>query len=243
MKQRNPSEAAGAHRRLAALVALVPPGSVVADIGTDQGLLARWLVSSGRASRCIATERDPERLARAFGLPAAHPWSSRLELRAGSGLEPLHRSDGVDVLVLAGLGGATIRRILSPERLASLGVRRLVLDPRSELGRVRACVSELGFGIVDETVIRERERFFTVMAAESAVAGARAPLGLRAQDVLEAGPVLLSRRDPLAREYWSAELLRLQGILATARSGPGRAAALVRRATAARVLSALEPET
>jgi tRNA (adenine22-N1)-methyltransferase len=229
-----------AHRRLAALVDLVPEGSVVAEVGTDRGVLARWLVTSGRARRCIATELDGGRLRRAHGLPPTHPSSCRLELRAGDGLAPLAPADGVEVLVLAGLGGPAICRILDGARVAELGIGRILLDSRTELAAVREKLMALSFGIEDERVVTERGRYFTLILGRVGVANGTVPAGLSERDRLEAGPLLLAQRCPVARELWRADLSRLERILARPGSGPAREAALARRAAALRILGWLD---
>jgi tRNA (adenine22-N1)-methyltransferase len=185
----------------------------------------------------VATELEPSRLRRARGLPGEHALASRLELRAGDGLDPLRVSDRIEVLILAGLGGPTIRRILAPARIRELGIERLVLDPRTGAGEVRSWIRKLEFGIVDERVVRERGTYFTLLAAEARRADAQTPPGLPDADVLEAGPILLARRCPLAREYWRRDLARLEEILRRPGSGPAWEAARARRATAQRVLA------
>jgi len=228
-------------RRLGALVDLVPWGSIVAEVGTDAGALARWLVTSGRARCCIATEFDDERLGRARGLPAAHPWAARLELRAGDGLAPLTAADGVDLLILAGLGGPAICRILNAARLEALGIERILVDPRTEAAAVRAHLQALAFGIEDERVVAERGRYFTLILARARSGPPVAPPpGLSARDQLEAGPLLLKRRCPVARELWRADLARLERILSRPGSGPTRAAATARWEAAQRILGWLD---
>jgi tRNA (adenine22-N1)-methyltransferase len=231
----NDSPACRAHARLAALVELVPAGSTVADIGADHGLLARWLLTSGRASRCIVTELDARRLARVRGFPAGDAHAARLELRCGDGLDPLRPGDRIDVAVLAGMGAGTLCRILAFDRLHALGIRRLVVQPTTDPGVVRRHLRLGGFRPVEEVLGRERGRFFAALAAEPG-APHDPPAGLAAGDVDEAGPLLLAAAGEAFRVYWEDERARLDAVLAAATPGPGRTAALTRRATAERLL-------
>ncbi len=226
--------------RLDALVDFVLPGSRVADIGTDQGVLPRRLLAEGRAIACIATERDRSRLARARGFPEGHRLAKRLELRAGNGLEPLHPADGIDVVVIAGLGSSLICRILEDPRRSGLGAKRLVLQPQTAPGRLRRWLRDNGLGIVRERLVRERGRFFPILAAEEGFPSAYDPMPpLSTDDILEAGPLLVRSGSPEVALYWTGEVARLGAILRSARSGSGRASAMERSGLADRVLSAL----
>src|SRR6476661_1445037 len=99
--------------RLLAIAALIPAGARVADVGSGHGLLPRHLLATGRAAWCVATERDARRLRSVLG----DPEEPRLSLRHGDGLDPLLPEERLDVVVLAGLGGPSIARILgSPLR-------------------------------------------------------------------------------------------------------------------------------
>jgi len=218
---------------------MVPPGSRVADIGTDQALLPRWLLSCGRALHCIASERDPGRLARARGLRDRHPLRDRLELRSGDGASVLAPEDRVDVLIVAGLGARATCRILARADLERLGIRRLLLQPQTAPAFVRHFVLERGFGIVEERLIEDAGRFYPILAAEP---GARAPGGrssLSPDDLLEVGPCLLGSGSPALERFWRQELRRNEEILALETSGRGRAAAQRRRDLSRRILEAL----
>lgn len=150
--------------RLAAVAALVPPGSRVADVGTGHGLLALRLRASGRAAHCVATERNTRLLTEARR--RAVDRLPGVELRAGDGLAALDPADRIDVVVLAGMGSRKMIRILADERLLRLAIRRLVLQPQCEAQRLRRWLADQGFGIVAESRSLERGRSYLVIAAE-----------------------------------------------------------------------------
>ncbi len=218
---------------------MVPPGSRVADIGTDQALLPRWLLSSGRATHCIASERDPARLARAGVARERHPLRHRLELRHGDGLSVLEPTDAVDVLVVAGLGARATCRILGRSNLGRLGIRRLLLQPQTAPASVRRWLLDRGFGIVEERLIEDGGRFYPIIAAEP---GVRVPVEgpvLCEEDLLEVGPCLLRSGAPEVGRFWQEELRRNEEILALGAAGLGRAEAMRRRDLSRRILTAL----
>ena len=226
--------------RLAAAAALVPHGATVADVGTDAAALALWLVESGTAARCIATDRSAAGLAAARLRGSEHVAAGRLELRRGAGLAPLAPADALDVLVLCGLGARTIVRILGEPGLERLGLSRLVLQPQTEPARLRRFLLDRGHAIVAEVLVRERGHDYVVLAAEPCRgARPRAAHAADAEVLAEAGPCLAASSDPLVAEHWRRELERQQRILERGATGAGRARAQRRLALARRVLRRL----
>lgn len=229
----------GGLSRLATTATLVPFRSRVADIGTDHAALPRLLLASGRACYCVATERRERQLPR---LTSAECDDVALELRWGDGLAPLRASDRLDVVVLGGMGARTILRILDDPRREELGVGRWVIQPQSEIARVRGWLASRGLGIVAERLVLDRGHFYVALAAEVRGAGiGEGWPGLDEDDLLEAGPCLLRSGDALVRRYWRFRERREERILRQAR-GAGRDAARRRHAQARRVLAAL-PES
>ena len=212
-------------RRLEAAASMVPQGSRVADIGTDHALLPCHLLSSGRAAHCIASDVRS-------GWPEGAFPSRRLELRAGSGLRVLKPEDRIDVVVITGMGGRSIRHILDDDYRHELGIRRAVVQPQKEAADVRRWLAENRYPIIAERMILERRRHYVILAAEL-VRGEgwhEHPL-LELDDVVEAGPLLVRSGDPVVRDYW---LKVRQTQLAI-----GRAEAAARLELAERVLGAL----
>ena len=106
---------------------MIPVGLPVADIGTDHGRLPAWLLRNGRVPRVIATDRAAGPLQgaqqRLRGLS--------VDLRLGDGLHTLDSGE-VETVVLAGMGGRRVVRILQscPEITASLTC--VVVQPQGE---------------------------------------------------------------------------------------------------------------
>lgn len=212
-------------RRLEAVASMVPRGSRVADIGTDHALLPYLLLSSGRASHCIASDVRS-------GWPEGASPSDRLELRAGSGLKVFKPEDAIDVVAISGMGGRSMRRILDDDYRHELGIRRAVVQPQKEAADVRRWCAENRYPIVAERIIFERRRYYVILAAElvSGEGWHEHPL-LGIDDLVEAGPLLVRSSDPLVRSYWLKER--------EAQLAIGRAEAAARLELAERVLRAL----
>lgn len=227
--------------RLLRIAALVPRNAVVADVGTDHALLPAYLVATGRSPRVIATDAKPGPLEAARATAREFVAEGRIDFRLGFGLTVLapHEADAV---VLAGLGGHTIIRILerSPEVRAT--VRRFILQPATAAGPVRRWLLAHGFRLAAEDLAREGGRFHEIIAAEPAPAPdpALAAEPLLADLGLEVGPRLWEARHPLLRAFLEDRLARCRGILEQmSRSGLGADRALERYRHRARTLEAL----
>ncbi len=229
-----------AHGRLAAVSALVPTRVRVAEIGTDHARLALLLLRSGRVTHCIATDRSRAALERARRSIPHGLLADRLELRHGGGLGILRPSDDVQVLVMAGLGARSMLAILGSGDPQALGVRALVLQPQSEPALLRRRLVERGLLIADETMARERGRFYVALRAE--FAGGPTDLShptLSEQEMLEVGPALVRARDPVAQRLWSMRARELSQALGQAKDEASRARLHRRLQRARRAAAAL----
>ena len=199
--------------RLAALADAIEPGSRVADVGSDHGLLPMWLAASGTAAFCLATERTETQLRRVARPPDAASWASRLGYRAGNGLSAILPSDDIDTIVVAGLGGSSIVRLLSGTEAFGSRTTRLVLQPRSEVARVREWIAENGWALVSERLTLDRGRFHVTLAAERGDDQElyRHPT-LSRDDLYAAGPLLVRSGAAEVLEYWRMQRDRLLSV-------------------------------
>jgi len=216
--------------RLAAVADAIEPGSRVADVGSDHGLLPLWLAASGTAAFCLATERSETLLRGIARPPEAAPWASRLAYRAGDGLAAILPADRIDTIVVAGLGGAAIVRALGAAGEFGPRTSRLVLQPRSEIARLRRWLSGAGWKPVSERMTLLSGRFHVTLAAER---GDDAELylhpSLSREDLYVAGPLLVRGEAPELERFWRMQRDRLASI-------PGGGHAL-----AERILAAISP--
>jgi tRNA (adenine22-N1)-methyltransferase len=228
--------------RLSAIAAEIPAGSRVADIGTDHGRLPLFLAASGRAAYCLATEKSPALLAGVSRPEAGSPWAERIAYRAGDGLAAIRPEDRIDTVVLSGLGGRTIVRLLDGGSAPRLLLRRLVLQPRSEPAVVRRWLSEHGWRPVAERLVAARRRFHLTIAAEL---GDDADLyrdpTLSRDDLFSAGPLLVRAAGPEFAALLRSERDRLETILTRPGSGKAKARARSELDRALRLTAVISP--
>ncbi len=218
----------------------MPERSRVADIGTDHARLPLHLLRSGRVSRCIATERDARRVSRLRLAAAGRLVPAGLEIRHGDGLTALRPEDRVQVVVAAGMGARSILRLLDQDPDRRLGLSRVVLQPATEPARLRRGLARRGYGIVEERLVVDRGRFYTVIAAEWGREDRFATHpALDRDDLYQAGPCLVRSDNPLVRKLWLRQLDAQRRLLARAR-GEGLRAVRRRLELTRRILAALE---
>lgn len=128
--------------RLRSVAELVPPEGAVADVGSGDGLLAAWLAARGR--RVVATDNKPGPLAVIRRALAEMPVEMPVETREGDGLLPLAPGE-VELVVIAGLGGRAIRRILALSPAVVGQLKALILQPVQHLEELTDYLAAEGF--------------------------------------------------------------------------------------------------
>ncbi len=150
--------------RLLCIASLVR-GNFVCDIGTDHALLPAYLILSGRCDQAIATDIKPGPLNSAKSTLAKYRISHAVTLKQCNGLEAVSPK-GITDVVIAGMGGESIRDILSASCAA--WVRNdvnLVLQPMSKPEVLRQWLCENGFAIRKELPVRDAHIYSVMQVA------------------------------------------------------------------------------
>lgn len=192
--------------RLEAVASFVPQGAKAADVGTDHGYIPIFLVQSGRCPSAIAMDVRKGPLERARAHVTELGLSGQVSLRLSDGLKELKPGEA-DAVVIAGMGGELIERILSQGRHMWESVSSWVLSPQSELGRVRAFLAGEGFQIFKEAMVEEDGKYYTVMAAR------RGHMEYKNEASLRYGALLLEQGDPVLGEFLLKEEKRVRSIM------------------------------
>lgn len=149
-------------RRLERVASFVKDGGVVADIGTDHGYIPIYLVKEKRAVSAIAMDVRMGPLSRAKEHIAEYGLEKQISVRLSDGLEKLCPNEA-DTVVIAGMGGELMIRILQQGRHMWDSVKQWVLSPQSELAQVRRFLAEQGFRIEKEDMLEEDGKFYVIL--------------------------------------------------------------------------------
>jgi len=192
--------------RIEALASLIPSGEVVADIGTDHAYLPIYLIQTNKSPRVIATEVSKGSYQKAKKIIMDLGLKNRIDLRFGDGLKVLDPGEA-EVLVLAGIGGLNIVKILKEGIDVAKTAKRLIVNPATGWGYVRKWLVYNGWDIKDEELVYEKSKFYHIIATE------RRTMTFEDYDpvVMEIGPKLIEKKhcllplylEKLQREYSS----------------------------------------
>jgi len=150
--------------RLKTVASFVRNGGTVADIGTDHGYVPIYLYKEGRIDRAIACDINREPVRRAQININMYHLSDVIETRLGSGLKPLVVGEA-DGAIIAGMGGMLIIDILEGDRGKTLALKELILQPQTDIDKVRRYIHSVGFRIDDEKMLLEEGIYYTVIRA------------------------------------------------------------------------------
>lgn len=192
-------------KRLKAISDWISPHSLVADIGTDHGWLPMYLVDNKLAKKVIATdvsENSLDKLVRRLD----NIRSSVLETRVTDGLDGFKPFE-VDTVVLSGMGGTLMVDILSAHPKVTQSLHRLILQPNVAVEEVRRFLHSIGFAIVGEQMVEERQKLYTVILAEKGLEQYEDPLEYKYSKLL------IEQKHPLLIPLLKKEIQRLEGIL------------------------------
>jgi tRNA (adenine22-N1)-methyltransferase len=196
------------------------------DVGTDHALVPLAAVQRGLAQRATGVDRRPAPLAAALPAVAA-AGEGRVTLVLGEGLAGLEDADAV---VMAGLGAATMVRVLAGCQSAC--TRQLVLAPLTEPGRLRRWARAQGWWLTNEVLVQEGRRQFLVMRFTPGVGPDPAydAAGWEPEALEVLGPSLLRTGGPAYQAWLASEIGRLGALVGCAGGGHARLLEWLRRA-------------
>ena len=179
--------------RLNTIAALVPVGARIADIGTDHAYLPVYLVKQGVVSSALATD-IAEGPCRAAALQVAGAGlSEKIAVRRGDGLAAIVSGEA-DTVIIAGLGGASIIKILDSQPVVLSSLDALILQPMSAARLLRNWLLANKWRLVREELAAEREKLYEIILAKP---NKNKEQPSYTEFELETGPLLLTGGHPL----------------------------------------------
>ena len=158
--------------RLKAVADFVPINSRVADIGTDHGYLAIELINRGIASHVIASDKNSGPLEAAKNNIKAAELESKIDIRLSDGLKEINK-DEVDVIVIAGMGGALICDILNDSPEITEAVNKIILQPMNAVDKVREWAVANDWHIEDEDLAEVDDIIYEIFCLSRACSASK----------------------------------------------------------------------
>lgn len=182
--------------RLECIVSMVDKCKTAADIGTDHGYVSEMLLKDEICEKIIATDLNEGPLNRAIEHLTKVNLSDRCDFRLGSGLTVLNEREA-DAIIIAGMGGELISDIIENRKDIALKTKQLILQPMTAVDTLRRYLSENGFEIIDENIVKEYHHFYFIIKAKKGIA--------KKEDSIyyEISKILIVKKQPVMAEYIS----------------------------------------
>lgn len=139
--------------------------AVVADVGTDHGILAYKILAQNKADRVIATDVSAPSLEKAIELKNHYGLGDEFRCIVGDGLKPLVDEDNVDIVVIAGMGGHETIKILT-EKPENLEVSKYIFQPMQDAIILRKYLVQNGYNILIDETVKDRNKFYSTIMCE-----------------------------------------------------------------------------
>ena len=196
-------------KRLELVASFVPEGDRIADVGTDHGYIPIHLVETGLCPGAIAMDVGEGPLKRARDHIRARGLEDKIETRLCDGLSGLGPGD-VDTVVIAGMGGELLLRILEEGRHVWESIGHFVLSPQSDVEKVRRYLEAEGFLLLEEAMVLDEGKYYTVFLAGR---GKEETGTYKRQSWYLYGKKLIEGKDQVLRSFLEKEGERLEKIL------------------------------
>lgn len=147
--------------RLTVCCGFVCPGDRVADIGCDHGYLGIYLLKNARASFVYAGDINEGPLQSAVNNAEKYGVGDQISFFLSDGLKNFPRD--FNTAVCAGMGADTMVSILENAPWLKSSQYRLILQCQSKTHYLRKYLSDNGWRITEESVVRDGRFLYTVM--------------------------------------------------------------------------------
>lgn len=192
------------NERLKKIGDLVPLSSYPLDIGCDHALLTIYLTKERSIEKALAADNKEGPLQMAKVNIANYHLEDKIELILADGLDAYRK--GVNVVTISGMGGLTINKIIDKGRKYLKYINTFILSPNNYTIAVKRKLKRYGYYISDEYVVKDKNKIYQIMAFTK---GKK----YYSYKKLFLGPVLMTRREPLVKEYYLNELKMKQQLL------------------------------
>ncbi len=183
--------------RLKKIGDLVNANSFCLDVGCDHALLDIYLVSLKKDIRVIASDIKQGPLEQAKQNIKREKLEKEIILSQGDGLSTYQ--DGVDTVIISGMGGRNIIGICKSNLKILKKIDTLLISPNNYQEDVKRFLCKNGYYIENEEFVKDNNFIYQIIIFKK---------GKRKYTKKEYffGPVFLIKKGPLFREYYLREL-------------------------------------
>ena len=196
-------------KRLLAIANEVPEKGAVADVGCDHAYTSIYLATHKELKHIIAMDVRTGPLEKAKENIKANGLETIIETRLSDGLKVLSKGE-IDTVIISGMGGALIQKILTEGSHVLEAVNCLVLQPQTEKAELRHYLYSIGMHIKKEIMLIDEGKYYNIIVAIPQGNSQETPYQ---KEEYEFGRLLLEKKDPVLKEFLEFETQKLQKIL------------------------------
>lgn len=149
--------------RLDSIIGLVDKNSIVADIGTDHGIVPLRLIEEKIAKKVIASDISPKSLSKLEDKLDFYG-DREIDTYVSDGLSHL-KVYQVDTIIIAGMGGNLIKNILERDLAIAKSSNKLILSANNGLYELRKFLLDNSFCITREVDLFENDKYYQIIEA------------------------------------------------------------------------------
>ncbi|WMJ22600.1 class I SAM-dependent methyltransferase [Paludicola sp. MB14-C6] len=149
-------------KRLLAIANLIRKGSYVCDVGTDHAYLPCYLVKEGITKQCVACDINEMPLQSAKEHIQSYGFEAQIETILSDGLKNVPSAKAQDI-VIAGMGGELIAKILQGVSYTKEKDKRFLLQPMTFVPYLRKYLCENGYEILSEMPVIDKNKTYTIL--------------------------------------------------------------------------------
>jgi tRNA (adenine22-N1)-methyltransferase len=198
--------------RLVAIAQMVSQGATVADIGTDHAYLPVELIRQGKVSTAIAGDVHVGPYQAATATVRQAGLSERISVRLGDGLAILKPGE-VDTVILAGMGGSTMIRILAAEEAVAATLKQLILQPMNGAALLREWLHRQNWQFTEEALVEEEDHLYEIIRVLKQPEQLERAFKPLRPILYEVGPLLWHNKPPLLSRHLLLKINSLEGVL------------------------------
>ncbi len=187
-------------KRMQAIADLVPWGLRVCDVGCDHAYIPIYLMEEEIAASALACDVKEGPLKIAEANIKEHGLEDKIITRLGSGLTNVSAEE-TDLVIIAGMGGKLVIRILEESMDKVRRMKVLLLQPQSEVEEVRAFLRDNHLQILQENMVEEDGKYYQILKVSPSDTITNQTLPLSQETVDLFGPCLLMDKNPVLLHF------------------------------------------
>ena len=149
-------------KRLKTIVQFINEKDIVADIGCDHGYLLKMAIEDKNILKGYAIDN---KIAPLNSAKSNLNSFSNIEFILSDGLISVDKDD-INCVVIAGMGGMLINKIVEDSLTKFDKIKKIILCPNRNIDKVRSFFNEKGFMIVDEDIVYEDGKYYEILVIE-----------------------------------------------------------------------------